>query len=675
MVLMKNLSGLAAAFLLLIDMRSACGDILPGGLDIGGGVTSGFIRSALSGSAAIDTNASNENVRASALDLDMRYRPMDSAQVRTLLRFYQDWRSFSSGNGRLASVRWLSADGKVADAFGFHVGDFHRKYSPLILWAPEAELNQEPEIFADSRATLMEERFLGGNERVLQGIDLDYGREFDLPVNRINMDAMFSRVRKAEYLDQNGAQGFGLARSDMDRFFLGLRAEASVRENLKLGASYHRLDDDRGTYALFMLSPKTRQAAYGNLLNTGLSLNGGDSVLSRNLGIEGLQGSLDLAGFLRRPHLILSISADFARSVESNRLAWSYRTDTLAGIVKNVPITVPKTGTTADAMHIDITGGWRDSSSGNSYRITARYLSNGQAFLNPMAQTPTFVPTRILNTENDQSGGGLYTTFDALYNGVYRFTPSRQAQGNQQAAYTKNAYNGSIWSPEDLRAFHGDPVVQLELPFGLATPNRSGFMGNLEGEWHHAVHMDLAGAGLHEIEGGTGKGNGAIPLPATRFYMGSLGMRVDWDQLFALRRPFHVNGSYTVRGSTRSETATDSVSPDQTVYLWMGGLRYQGFDKWAFLAGIQSAGLNSPSPLLHPLPGDTANTNHVRQTANERQWKVGIEYALTNRAHVMASGGLISMDIREAASASAPGSGGSTQFTQSLLQLEMEIRL
>jgi hypothetical protein len=677
MVLSNRFPFIIAAFLPILAGNAFSG-AAQSGLGINGGVTSEFTRSALSGSAASDTNLATETSRGSALDLDMRYRPMDSAQVRTLLRFYQDWQSFSSGNGRVASVRWLSADGNIGNTLGFHAGDFRRKLTPLILWAPEAGLLQEPEIFADRRKALMEERFLGDDERLLQGFDLDYARDFDLPLSRLDVDVLGARVRRAEFLDQDGAQGFGLARSDMDRFYYGARAEATIKGHLRVGASYHRLADDASTYALFVLSAKTRQAAYGNTLNTGLSLNGQDSVLSRSLSIQGFEGGLDLAGFMQKPHLILDLSMDYARSTESNRLAWSFRTDTVQGIAKNVPITVPKKGTTAGALNIESAAGWKDSSSGNLFRVTGRYLFHDKAFLNPMAQTPTFVPSRILNTENDQGSGALYTTFDALYQGVYRFTPSRKAEGNQQAAYTKNSYNGGVWSPEDLRAFRGDPVVQLELPLGLATPNRSGFMGGVEAEWRRAVHVDLAAASMKEIQGGFPDGNvndtpGAVPLQPTRFSMAAVGLRIDWDRLFAWRHAFQTNGSYTVRGSTRDSAATDAVAPDVSVRLEMAGLRFQCFEKWALLAGVQAASLSLPAPRLHPTSGGAAGAETVRHEENEQQWRLGVEYALTARARMTASGGMINMDVREPVSAKAPGSGGSARFSQTLLQLILEL--
>jgi hypothetical protein len=540
------------------------------GLSIHGGFQSRYAQSTLSGPSKVDTLRAEETVAAGTLDLDLLYRPFDPVQAQAMLRFHQDWREAAVGKGSVAEARRLAIRGRVGPGLTVEAGDFRTRWTPLTLWSPEPDLPGEPEIFARERGRRMEERFLGESERNLQGLDA-VAMPFPGRLIQPRIDLLAARIRRAEFLDKDGAQGFGLSRSDMDRFLVGSQAGLLVRDAFLLGGSFQRLADDRSSYRTLPLSEEARRAAFGDRPFPGYSLNGMDSVISRNLDVASAHAGYRL-GSPARPGFSLDLFAEYAGSAENGRLAWGFRADTAEGRFRNIPSNVPVTGTRGRALSAEATAGWSDSR--RALRLTATWLQTGRSFLNPLAQTPAFVPARILNSDNDTGQAGHYNSFDALYQDVYRFSPARKGPGRQPAPYRKSAYQAGTWSPEDLKAFRPDPIVQLELPFGPATPNRTGFIGRIEGNWTGAVAVSLEGAWLREPE-----------EEKRRYYLAGGSFRLNLDSLTAAIPPTRLDAGFALRGSA-SDTGDKSRI---AVRLFLAGARVRVFAKWALAGGIQLA--------------------------------------------------------------------------------------
>lgn len=650
MVLKKALLGAGAAALAVTAqplserMDDAYERVLSkNGIEIGGQINSEYFNSDVSGSATNPNRYSFETTQYTSFDLDMQYRPYDFISARTDLRFYQDWQTFFATRSRILAARWLSVDGNIHNMLGFNAGDFKQKYSPLTLWAPELDLLYEPDIFARARESLMDEQFLGGNDRVLQGLNLNFAKRFDFPVNEVRVDGIASRVRRGEYLDDKGAQGIGFAKSDMDRFFFAGNGELFVKSNLFLGGSYLALVDDRDSYRLVEHSSYYNQGLQdlGASLPVGFSLNENDSVIARDLRVASGRAGVDLAGFLGKENLTLEVLGEYALSTESDRYAWHFKKDSLPGgpvtySDNEIPAPAGKDG---KAMTLELGAGYQPADSGYGIQLTADYLRNEAAFLNPLAQSPTFVPTRVMNTENDTGNGALYSTFDALYDGVYKFSPAESSTVNQQAPYTKLAYNNGIFSPEDLARFNGDPLVQLALPFGLATPNRSGLNARLSGHWRHIVHATVQAAMLDEMEG-----QGALPKRSYSQYGG--GVKLELGRWLNIS-PLDFSASFTQNKSTRDKTAGDLASPDVSTDLLMLGFHWSFFTKWGLLAGYQQANLTTARFAAEK--GATDAAVHVYQydvDMPQKNLRAGLEYALTSKAYLMVGGGFIAVEYK-----------------------------
>ncbi|GEM_PF-4668736 len=653
------------------------------GVDVGGRVDAEYFHSDLDGSAKTDTNYAFETTQYTSFDLDMQYRAYDNISAKASLRFYQDWQTFFATRSRILAARWLSVDGNIAKTLAFNAGDFRQKYSYLTLWSPELDLVYEPQIFSRLRKDLMDEQYLGDNDRVLQGANLNFARRFDGPLSELRVDAIGSRVRRGEFLDADGYQGFKFARSDMDRFALGGNAEAFLLQNLFAGGSYLVLMDDRDSYRQQVHSQDyiDAVASLGTPLPDGLSLNDKDSVVARDIRVVSARAGADIAGFLNNPALELSFTGEYAMSSEANRFAWHFKKDASGKFIAN-ETTAP--GKDAKALVLELEAGYRKPDSAFSVSLTGNFLKNEAAFLNPLAQSPTFVPTRIMNTENDNGSGALYSTFDALDNGVYKFSPSRKvvsaANAYHQAPLSKTAYNNGVFSPEDLSAFSGDPVLQLVLPFGNATPNRSGPMARLTGDWNRTFFATVDFAMLKEIEGAVI--DSAVAPLATFSRMGG-GIQVDGMRLFGLANALDLEGSFIRNGAKREMAAKDKLAPEITADLAMAGIRWQMHPKWGLLGGFEQAKLTSPLRIAEKGVTDPAKTHVYQYKLDETQshFRAGIEYTVTKNAYLLVSGGVLSVDRKRTNQGTADNAEGAIaardvkdDFKQMLTQAVIKVK-
>lgn len=659
------------------------------GVEIGGGINSEYFNSDLGGSAVDKKLYTYETTQFTSFDMDMSYRPYDFVGARAILRFHQDWQTFFATRSRIVGARWLSMDGNIARTLSFNAGDFKQKYTPLTVWAPELDLLYEPEIFSGARSRLMEEQFLGDNNRNLQGLNLNFAKRINSPLTEIRADAIGSRIRRAEFLDADGWQGLkftndrdgdgrldpiSLATADMDRYFLAGNAEALLWDNVILGGTYQALMDDRESFQPAVFSQRLETLILsagdqGTEFLDGLSLNGERSVAAADLRVLAAHGGVDAAGFLGNSNLTLEALGEYATSTETNVNAWHFRRDSTSKVLADYQTDLP--GRDGTALNLSLGAGYA-SPGAFSVRLDADYLDNSEDFRNPLAQTPTFVATRIMNTENDLAGGRLYSTFDALNNGVYKFTPGSRTADYHIAPFSKTSYNNGVFTSAELAAFSGDPVVQLLLPMGMATPNRTGLKARLTGDFLAAYHATAVFAGMKEAKGALVDSAAA---EAARFTQAGGGAMVEVDKALGWSTPLDLSASYVMTKAERAPVASEAASPDISAALLQAGLSFHFYVKWGILAGYEQAELKAPQALVR------ANVrNQYDATEKQSHYRIGLEYALSKKASFLVSGGMLKVDrdyaYRGAAGAPAadPARNEHSGFTQTLTQALVKVR-
>ena len=127
--------------------------------------------------------------------------------------------------------------------------------------------------------------------------------------------------------------------------------------------------------------------------------------------------------------------------------------------------------------------------------LVVDFVRNDSNWFNNLAQSPQFFAQRILNTDKDGNSirygvnAPLYSSFDALYNYVPKFSPAStslatddggirdgQTESYNIAPFNKNSWGTAIYTRNQLALIETmtDPALQLSLPNGLATSNRMG---------------------------------------------------------------------------------------------------------------------------------------------------------------------------------------------------------
>jgi hypothetical protein len=209
-----------------------------------------------------------------------------------------------------------------------------------------------------------------------------------------------------------------------------------------------------------------------------------------------------------------------------------------------------------------------------------------------------FIGERILNIENDTSKVRTndvrardYSTFDALYRHVFKFAPSEQTNLWQRAPFQKNSWNSAIMNQNEMAAFAAqrlDTALQLVMPFGPATANRTGVQGDLTLDFlDKRIELKASYAALENVEGV--RIDSVKTLPITQYTQAGGGLQVEVGGLLGLALPLTFAGSMVRSTSDNAGLAGDTLHPAAKVTsdFANAGARYAFWKRFSLLAGWQ----------------------------------------------------------------------------------------
>jgi hypothetical protein len=584
------------------------------GITLGGAFRSQYLHSSLSGPAVFSSRQSEESLEYTSVDFDIRARPNTATQGRLIVRMHQDWRNFFSDIGNPVNTRWISIDGKVKEMFSYHVGDFKRKYSPLTMYAPEFEMMYEPALFAGDRREAMDEAFLGGNGRLLQGVDLAFDAAVEQGSKSVlkeaHLNVLGSRLRNVETSIQNGNKATsGVERSPVEKYLAATNADLVLPVGVSLGGSYLLIFDKEGTYS------GTEES----------------EIVAQRTGVAAGRAGFDLATLTGEKDWNVGFSTEYALSKDDTNF-YASKADSV----------VTKKTIDGSALLARLHGDWK---AGKSFGIRAgvNYLKNEAAYRNELAQSPVFMGERILNIENDTATttrtndvrSRNYSTFDALYEHVFKFAPSENTNLWQHAPFSKNSYQSAIMTQGEMAAFaafRADTALQLLMPFGPATPNRSGIQSDLTVSFlEDRIEAQALFARLENVTGV--KIDSVKALPITKFTQVGGGLKVEAGALIGLALPFTLSGSFVRSTADNAGIAGDSLhsAAKVTSDFLNAGAQYSFWKRFSVLGGYQRI----------------ANTL-ARGSAERKQTQThvagGLDYKVAAGAHLLFSLGQIEVD-------------------------------
>jgi hypothetical protein len=619
------------------------------GIAIAGEFKSQYFGADIEGKGSDTTKRTHESNEFTSVDFDIKARPNDNIAGRVMFRMHQNWQNFYSDISNPIFTRWLSIDGHAKDMFRFSVGDYRARYSPLTLFTPEIDIMYEPYLFARERQIAMDEVFIGNNDRVLQGVSFNFDAEIAPIFNEFHYSLTSARLREADVGYKSGST-MAVAKIEvsfpMSTYYVGNNFDVTFLKGVNLGGSFLTIFDHKGSYRQSFIFDTVAADTMAQFTN-----------------IFSVRPQVDIMKFLDNDALTLKIGMESATSLDD-----STRFDTANGFTS--------TTITGNALRAGLDAGYKVGEQ-FTVALNAAFLSNDDHFRNVLAQSPSFVPSRIMNLENDDTLMlGQYTTYDALYHSVFKFAPQAKSGRWLKAPFMKSSYSRTVYNQQELSALYGnsglDPSIELVMPFGPATPNRQGITADLKGTFlKDAIEAKALVSMLKEKDlKKTLKGTDSVEIPATAFSQMGGGLKVDVSKFIPaiLRYPLELSGSM-VLSSAINDGLGDTVlhRPNWKIEenFINAGLYWKFFKRAALVGGMQMISAS--------ITRDTITSKPVQM-----HWAGGLEWKVSQGADVVASYGQIVNDNDDDFPALLRSMGYASptakDFTQQLVDVSLRVK-
>ena len=469
-------------------------------------------------------------------DLNFGFRPWENVRANATLRLEAGMQEYFASAAKSISVAWLNAEGNVGNNLYWVVGDFRQEYSPLTLFLPGIDIMYEAQIFARKRYMAEHEQFIEGNQRNLQGANIQFRSDLGDALGQIRAEALFARLNRTAVLDLSGAEGnilpndevLGASQSaNMDKFVAAGNFEMlPLNRSLYLGVTPMYIFDNEDSYTYTYRHEKKDGAYDVNSDYKQEDINPYELNPQETFIVSGRLGA-DVASLMGNKNLILDVTGEFAMSndkVYTPDSVLAYEKDENGNFVledavdpvSGAPIQkfvlaknddgenyLESNGFTDEkqsgmALLVNANVGYKTEDWGA--RVAVDFVMNDSAWFNNLAQSPKFFAQRIQNSDKDGQtvkygvNSPLYSSFDALYNFSPKFSPvattlntnddafkGSEVNSYNIANYNKNSWTTNVYTRNQLALLEqlSDPALQMSLPNGLATTNRVGARVNL----------------------------------------------------------------------------------------------------------------------------------------------------------------------------------------------------
>jgi hypothetical protein len=614
------------------------------GLEIGGTVRSIMFRSAFHSDQdinAYDKSPDTERSGFTQFDLKIGVRPFDAVRGNVVLRMGANYQDYFQSLKTVFTVPWINIEGQVSDWLFWTVGDFRSELSPLSMYSPDVDVLYEPEIYSRTRYMAKDQVFLKGNQRNLQGANLQTRLNLGETAGELRAEAIFARLRRTELLDFGGYVGNVLPNeqntpgasqaSGMDKLlYMGNLELLPLSKNLLVGFTPIFIKDLKSS-TVFVNG--YHYDKYGNCeldskgciifhdpLNPGVLGPEDTRIFTGRLGA-------DIAGILGNENLIANLVGEYAMS-KDNYYSRDNNNDIIAAELDG------------SAILTQLALGWKVEDSW-LVRMDANYIMNDSSWYNPLAQSPSFFARRIANSDKDGDmlkrgpRSPFYSTFDVLYHFVPKFTPvdkvlspcglssgtpCTSTASYDMAPFPKNSYNTGVYTRDELMLLQQliDPVLQSALPSGLATANRVGPSINLTFGFGKNTVIEAQGLFTMLEE----KAPADAKAKFTEFGGGAkadIGTMV-WSL------PLELSGSYK---NSKSEFG----AVEFTSGFINAGVHAKFYKRFGFSAGFQQIGTEAKN-------SEPVNDWYLSK-GDQKQWMAGLDYTLAKNAWVALNFGQI----------------------------------
>jgi hypothetical protein len=622
------------------------------GFALGGSAKGGMLSSTLK---IKDFDESfSEYLAFSDMLLSISARPSNETKATFDLRFHKDWQSAYREGMNQPIIRWWSYDGNILNKrLKFNLGTMRIGYTPLTIYLPEPNLIMEPEIFADLKKEAMEERYLDGtNRRLLQGLNAEYAISAGI-FDKIFLQGTLARLRK---IPDGTDRIFFDFDPNKDRFSTAARIGVEA-----YGVSFGI--NDVYTFNRFSSSLLDRKSNMSidsivdyeknNVLSFELGYNSKKQFSPVNFGAHAEYALSNWSWWQHKKVPADSVVVlDFytINSIPSVAVPDGNRNTNYYLYYKTVvPSYKPNTHVLSRMEKLNnknaLLGDAFVSYNENPFevKLSGHFLKTDKDFEAELAASPAFLPNLpILNSSAilDENLRQFRTSsLENMYYSLYYTLPLtlltmvKGEQGNPSglckgstdrlyqatcldnnyklAHYYRNAYTQQTYTrlERDSLTSRLDPSVNLALPYGYATPDRTGGDADLNFVWNKAIN----------VRGVFGKYS-SENTDYTRF---GGGAEVNVARLAGLSKDLSISGSYD-KSKEESIIQTARIMAGLKVGIWRG---------LSLIGGFQQLNKEFESGVI------------VIDKVGERLVLGGPQIKISERANFNLQGGLLSNSI------------------------------
>jgi len=597
----------------------------------------------------------NEFVTA---DLNFGFRPYESVRANVMMRLGGGMQEYFAAASKTLEAKWLNVEGNVGKNFYWVAGDFRSAISPLSIYRPGIDIMYEPTIFARKRHMAEKEQLLEGNKRNLQGVNLQFRQEIDPMIGEVRVEALLARLNRVSVLDFSGAEGNILPNDSIegtslssatDKWVVGGNFELlPMQKNVFVGVTPMYIFDNENSKSYTYRHPDPdaynpddpETGAYVlQDINPFVSFPQKTFVLSIRAGV-------DAAALLKVPGLNLDLVAEYAMSTNKTPvLDEDANGETVEGAEESV---------SGSALLVNLNAGFKVENSWSA-GLSFDFIRNDEKWFNNLAQSPSFFAQRILNSDKDGNtvkygvNSPLYSTFDALYNYSPKFSPVTRSLGTNDdaiatgqtnsyniAPYNKNSWGNNVYSVEQLELINMliDPALQLALPNGLATRNRTGIRALVKGDWQEKIEAQALVSILSQVKSDY---EGFVDKVSYMEFGG--GAKANIAKIVGLSKSAEFAASFK-----HSESTTDMVDGTSgTVssnFINIGG-SFQFLPRLGFTAGFQM--INTDYGDLQNINAEIIGMDVPLKKSKQLHWMVGFDYLVGENAWLAINYGMINV--------------------------------
>lgn len=628
------------------------------GLRLNGTVKAGALASMSSSDQYSELSPTQENQAYTDANLVFTARPSSETQVHLELRLHKDWQSAFDENNNPVIGHWFSYDGNILNKHvDFNLGYMRVGYTPYTLYTPQQIMLQEPEIFAQARVESMAQRNLDTtSNRLMQGLNAEYHSGDLGVVSDVSAQITGARMR-------NTAKKYDQVFFDFDysdRYFYGLRLGADAF-GAHLGVNYTDVFDRK-------LSTRSR-------------IQDRDTVIYEDNSVLSVELGFDSEKLLGKGPFGFGLNGEFAMANWNDNMDYFVHEQKVQYNLTEIKVNGESTAyikvAYVDDKHLE--NETIDDVDGTAFyvepyvnldlagikgNVKVMYLQNDEDFWSEMASSPAFRGGKVVLNANamfDEPYNSLVNGFgmaslENLYFHVYNSNPlnatnlmtsetshnalsseaedgrylyARLYNNYKNAHFYRNGYNADVLKRLEIgqALFSLDPSTNMELPYGVATPDRKGIKASLDFSWNDAFEVNVLFSMMNEgaaVDFTTGE---LVENNYTRY---AVGAALDVGRFVpALGRKLKLQGSY----DHTEEDAFLKRSNDRI----MAGASIDVYGPVALLAGFQT----STREFGMPLPVGMATINK----AEEKLLLVGPRVKIASNSYLSAQYGVLNDEI------------------------------